>query len=123
MFISVIGTAVKDSGYQVKGSFAPAITVYQIIPTFFTAKHGSFILRESVSWLITWVVFAKNNFRKNLSRMYDWLYQRLGTKEREKDIYRMAKSRERKTRDIIQVKCIKDETEWLLIKDEDINNR
>jgi hypothetical protein len=35
----------------------------------------------------------------------------------------MAKSRERKTRDIIQIKCIKDETEWLLIKDDDIKNR
>jgi hypothetical protein len=50
------------------------------------------------------------------------LYQRLGTKEREKDIYRMAKSRERKARDIIQVKCIKDATEWLLTKDKDIKN-
>jgi hypothetical protein len=29
-------------------------------------------------------------------RMYDGLYQRLGTKEGEKDIYRMAKSRERR---------------------------
>jgi hypothetical protein len=54
--------------------------------------------------------------------MYDGLYQRLGTKEGEKDIYRMAKSRERKMRDIIQVKCIKDETERLLTKDEDIKN-
>jgi hypothetical protein len=27
-------------------------------------------------------------------QMYDELYQQLGTKEREKDIYRMAKSRE-----------------------------
>jgi hypothetical protein len=35
----------------------------------------------------------------------------------------MAKSRERKMRDIIQVKCIKDETERLLTKDEDIKNR
>jgi hypothetical protein len=35
----------------------------------------------------------------------------------------MAKSRERKTRDIIQVKCIKDETLRLLTKDEDIKNR
>jgi hypothetical protein len=35
----------------------------------------------------------------------------------------MAKSRERKMRDIIQVKCIKDETDRLLIKDEDIKNR
>jgi hypothetical protein len=32
-------------------------------------------------------------------------------RRKEKDIYRMAKSRERKTRDIIQVKCIKDNTE------------
>jgi hypothetical protein len=56
-------------------------------------------------------------------QMYDGLYQRLGTKEWEKDIYRMAKSRERKTRDIIQVKCIKDATEQLLTKDEDIKNR
>jgi hypothetical protein len=47
----------------------------------------------------------------------------LGTKEGEKDIYRMAKSRKRKTRDIIQVKCIKDVTERLLTKDEDIKNR
>jgi hypothetical protein len=43
-------------------------------------------------------------------RMYDGLYQQLSTKEGEKDIYRMVKSTERKTRDI-QVKCIKDETE------------
>jgi hypothetical protein len=56
-------------------------------------------------------------------RMYDGLYQRLGMKEGEKNIYRMAKSRERKMRDIIQVKYIKDETERLLTKDEDIKNR
>jgi hypothetical protein len=55
--------------------------------------------------------------------MYDGLYQWLDTKEWENDIYRMAKSRERKMRDIIQVKCIKDETERLLTKDEDIKNR
>ena len=35
----------------------------------------------------------------------------------------MAKSRERKTRDIIQVKCIKDATERLLTKDENIKNK
>jgi hypothetical protein len=47
----------------------------------------------------------------------------LGTKEWEKDIYRMAKSRERKMRDIIKVKCIKDVIERLLTKDKDIKNR
>jgi hypothetical protein len=55
-------------------------------------------------------------------QMYDELYQRLGTKEGE-DIYRIGKSRERKMKDIIQVKCIKDETKRLLTKDEDIKNR
>jgi hypothetical protein len=56
-------------------------------------------------------------------QMYDGLYQRLGTKGGEKDIYRMAKSWERKTRDIIQVKCIRDATEQVLTKDKDIKNR
>jgi hypothetical protein len=56
-------------------------------------------------------------------RMYVGLYHRLGMKEGEKNINRMAKSRERKTRDIIQVKCINDETERLLTKDKDIKNR
>jgi hypothetical protein len=65
---------------------------------------------------------AKRVVSKARGRMYDGLYQRLGMKEEEKDIYMLAKSRERKTRDIIQVKCIKDETERLLIKDEDIKN-
>jgi hypothetical protein len=54
---------------------------------------------------------AKQAVSQARGQMYDRLYQRSGTKEGEKDIYRMTKSRERKTRDIIQVKCIKDETE------------
>jgi hypothetical protein len=70
---------------------------------------------------------AKKNAKQAVSetrgQMYDGLYQRLGMKEGEKDIYKMAKSRERKTRDIIQVKYIKDETERLLTKDENIKNR
>jgi hypothetical protein len=70
---------------------------------------------------------AKKTVKRAVSevrgQMYDGLYQRLGTKEEEKDIYRMAKSRERKTRDITQVKCIKHATERLLTKDEGIKNR
>jgi hypothetical protein len=66
---------------------------------------------------------AKRMVREARGQMYDGLYQRLGTKEQEKDIYRVAKSRERKMRCIIQVKCIKDETEQLLTRDEDIKNR
>jgi hypothetical protein len=65
---------------------------------------------------------AKRAVSEVKGQMYDGLYQWLGTKEDEKDIYRMAKSRERKTRNIIQVKCIKNATERLLTKDEDIKN-
>jgi hypothetical protein len=44
---------------------------------------------------------AKRAVSEVRGQIYYGLYQRLGTKEGEKDIYRMAKSRERKTRDII----------------------
>jgi hypothetical protein len=44
---------------------------------------------------------AKQAVSEARGQMYDGLYRRLGTKEGEKDIYRMAKSRERKTMDII----------------------
>ncbi|GJM95223.1 hypothetical protein PR202_ga11933 [Eleusine coracana subsp. coracana] len=47
----------------------------------------------------------------------------LGTKEGEKDIYRMARIRERKTRDINQIKCIKDGVDRLLVRDEEIKDR
>jgi hypothetical protein len=39
---------------------------------------------------------AKRAVSEIRGRMYDGLYQRLDTKEVEKDIYRMAKSRERR---------------------------
>jgi acyl-CoA hydrolase len=44
---------------------------------------------------------AKRAVSEVRGQMYDGLYQQLGTKEGENDIYRMAKSRESKTRDII----------------------
>ena len=56
-------------------------------------------------------------------KAYDDLYQQLGTKEGEKDIYRMARIRKRKTMDINQIKCIKDGTDRLLVKDEEIIDR
>jgi hypothetical protein len=51
------------------------------------------------------------------------LYRKLDTKEDEHDVYKMAKLWEMKTRDFHQVKCIKDEADRLLMKDEEINNR
>ena len=54
---------------------------------------------------------------------YEDLYQRLDTKEGEREIYKMAKIRERKTRDVDQVKCIKDGADQRLVKDEEIKHR
>jgi hypothetical protein len=56
-------------------------------------------------------------------RAYEDLYQRLSTKEEEKDIYRLAKVRERKIGDFNHVKCIKDETEHLLVKEDGTRHR
>jgi hypothetical protein len=69
--------------------------------------------------------------RKNITNVYERskglayteLYQKLDTKEGENDVYKMAKLRERKTRDFNQVKYIKDEADRLLVKDEEIKNR
>jgi hypothetical protein len=66
---------------------------------------------------------AKRAVSETRDQIYDGLYQQLGTKEGEKDIYRMVKSQERKTRDIIQVKCIKVVTKRLLTKHKDIKNK
>jgi hypothetical protein len=46
---------------------------------------------------------AKRAVSEARGQMYDELYQRLGTKEGENDIYRMTKSQERKMRDIIHI--------------------
>ena len=54
---------------------------------------------------------------------YEDLYQHLNMKEGEKGIYRMARARDRKTRDFNQVKCIKDEREQLLVKEDEIRHR
>jgi hypothetical protein len=78
---------------------------------------------DNVEWYKVAKKTAKWAVSEAMSQMYDGLYQRLGMKEGEKDIYRMTRSWERKTRDIIQVKCIKNTTERLLTKDEDIKNR
>jgi hypothetical protein len=66
---------------------------------------------------------AKRAVSRAQGQAYDDLYQWLDTKQGEKDIYRMAKICERKTRDVSQVKCIKDEANKLLVKNEEIKNR
>ena len=47
----------------------------------------------------------------------------MSTKKEENDIYRIARARDRKTRDFNQVKCINDEREQLLVKEDEIRHR
>jgi hypothetical protein len=56
---------------------------------------------DNVEWYKVAKKITKQAVSEARGRMYDGLYQRLSTKEGEKDIYRMTKSRERKMRDII----------------------
>ena len=61
--------------------------------------------------------------RETKLKAYDDLYTRLDSKEGEKRVYKLAKIRERKTRDFNQVKCIKSEDSKLLAIDEEIKER
>lgn len=66
---------------------------------------------------------AKKAVSEAKGQAYADLYQKLNTKEGEKDVYKIAKLREKKTRDFNQVRCIKDENGRLLVKDDEIKRR
>ena len=51
------------------------------------------------------------------------MYQKLSTKEGERDVYRIGKLRERRTRDFNQVKCIKEDNNRILVKNDEIKNK
>jgi hypothetical protein len=69
----------------------------------------------------------RRNTKKTVSEVrvqaYAELYRKLDTKEGENDVYKITKLWERKTRYFNQVKCIKDEADRLLVKDDEIKNR
>ncbi|PWZ33941.1 hypothetical protein Zm00014a_027684 [Zea mays] len=66
---------------------------------------------------------AKRAVSETKGQAYDDLFRRRSTKEGDKDAYKMTRIRERKTRDLNQVKCIKDEMDQLLVKGQDIKQR
>ncbi|KAI8564244.1 hypothetical protein RHMOL_Rhmol03G0166800 [Rhododendron molle] len=66
---------------------------------------------------------AKKAVREAKLKAYENFYNRLDSKDGEKIIYKLAKSRERRTRDVSQVKCIKDSDSVVLVKDEAIRDR
>ena len=56
-------------------------------------------------------------------KVYQDIYERLDSKEGEKDIYRIAQMREKKTRDLGTIRSIKDHNHKVLVKDTDIKER
>lgn len=56
-------------------------------------------------------------------KAYDDLYRKLGTREGEKDVYKLARMRERKSRDLDHVRCIKSDDQRVLVKDDEIKER
>ena len=56
------------------------------------------------------------------AKVYREVYEKLDTKEVEKDIYRIARIRDRKTRDLCTVRCVKDEDQKVLVQDEQIKD-
>ena len=54
---------------------------------------------------------------------FDEMYKRLDTKEGELDIYKLARAREKKTRDLNQVRCIKDKDRKVLATEKAVKDR
>jgi len=62
------------------------------------------------------VAVAKNN-------AYERLYQRLNTKGGENEVFKLARARERRARDLSSVRCIKDEDGRVLVEDTKVQER
>ena len=51
------------------------------------------------------------------------MYEKLDTKEVKKNTYRIVRIRERKTRDLCTVRCVNNEDQKVLVRDEEIKKR
>jgi len=57
------------------------------------------------------------------TKAYERLYQRIKSKEGEKEIFKLTRAQERRTRDLSGVRCIKDEDGKVLIEDTQVQER
>jgi len=54
---------------------------------------------------------------------YEPLYKRLDSKEDEKEVFKLARARQRRTKDLSSVRCIKDKGGKVLIEDTKVQER
>ncbi|KAK3523754.1 hypothetical protein QTP70_009236 [Hemibagrus guttatus] len=66
---------------------------------------------------------VKREVSKAKQKAYDELYTRLDTREGEKDLYRLARQRDRDGKDVQQVRVIKDRDERVLTSEESVQRR
>ena len=66
---------------------------------------------------------ANKAMKEARAKVYQDLYDRLDSKDGENDIYRIARMREKKTRDLGTIICIKDHNHKVLVKDTNIKER
>ncbi|CAH9123913.1 unnamed protein product [Cuscuta epithymum] len=66
---------------------------------------------------------AKKTVKEARGKVNKELYAKLNSKEGEKDIYRLARLRDRRTQDIGKVKCVKDVDQRVLMEDGEIKER
>ena len=55
-------------------------------------------------------------------KKYDRVYEKLGTREGEKDIYKIAKPRAQTQRDVGDVRCVRDENGEVLVRHNEIHD-
>ncbi|KAI5618310.1 hypothetical protein C0J50_22292 [Silurus asotus] len=66
---------------------------------------------------------VKRNVAKAKEKAYEELYKRLDTKEGEKELYRLARQRDRAGKDVLQVRAIKDREGNVLTSEESVLRR
>ncbi|KAK3574478.1 hypothetical protein QTP86_008076 [Hemibagrus guttatus] len=66
---------------------------------------------------------VKREVSKAKQKVYDELYTRLNTREGEKDLYRLARQRDRDGKDVQQVRVIKDRDGRVLTSEENVQRR
>ena len=66
---------------------------------------------------------AKREVAKARNKAYEELYEKLETKEGEKEVFKIAKQRNRQSKDVQQVRVIKSKTGEILMEEEKVKQR